>query len=81
MNVVKFMTYWGYWHLYRVVDGRHFLGHIDHRIGPTIKEVSEDQIKDVVDQLPSDDIYTTEQIQTFGNLSLTKLEEWVARGT
>ena len=79
-NDVDIVTVLGYWHLHRVVDGRHFFGFSDHRIGLSIREESKEILKDCTSQ-PTDEPYTKDQIESFGRLSLEELERWVKRGT
>lgn len=67
----------------RETNGRYFLGHVDHRIGPSVIEITEEKAKKmrVVENPPKPEPYTESQIKTFENLSLESLEQWVSRGT
>lgn len=40
----KVATYGMYFHLYREIEGRHFVGMIDHRIGQLISELTPEQV-------------------------------------
>ncbi len=45
--MVDIVSYCCYWHLHREVDGRHFFGHSDHRIGLSIRELKGEELKQV----------------------------------
>lgn len=96
-SVVNLVSLFGYWHLHRVLNGRHYFGHSDNRIGLTIRT----EMPGVVNNWTPrefkvwisfttkegklieywDEPYTEGQIKSFGNLTLEELEQWVERGT
>jgi hypothetical protein len=93
-NTVTILSDGWFW-MYRNVEDRHFLGIVDHRMGPAIKEVNFEDIQKMKKhpQFPypvyKDDNtvaynqecpYTEDQIRSFANLNLPTLEEWAARG-
>lgn len=91
-NKVSLVSLFGYWHLHRVLSGKHYFGHSDHRIGLSIRTENPDQ---VTNWTPRDfklwvsfttkegklieywdEPYTENQVKSFGNLSLEELEQW-----
>lgn len=95
-GVVSIVSLFGYWHLHRVVNGKHYFGHSDHRIGLSIRTETPDKVDDWTPREPkilreytdrqgerqsfTDEPYTSTQIKSFGELSYEALEKWVARG-
>ncbi len=95
-NDVKLVSYKGYYHLLREVNGVHYLGFSDHRIGLSVRTIDESEIqfrdrpfrieKMYSDQSGKlvdyiDEPYTESQIETFGNLTEEELIQWSLRGT
>jgi hypothetical protein len=92
-NEVNLISLFGYWHLHRVLNGKHYFGHSDHRIGLSIRTETPDMVKnwtprdfkvwvsfittegELIEYW--DEPYTENQIETFGNLTLEELEQWV----
>jgi hypothetical protein len=93
---VSLVSLHGHWHLHRVVNGKHYFGFSDHRLGLSIRTETPDKIKDLKPRdfkmlcsfIASDgdlieyldEPYTESQIKSFGNLTVEQLDEWVKRG-
>jgi hypothetical protein len=87
-DTVKLVSLFGYWHLHRVLNEKHYFGHSDNRIGLSVRTETADKVKDwtprefkIWQSSYWDEPYTESQITTFGNLTLEELERWVERGT
>lgn len=93
---VTLVSHKGYWHLHRELNGKHYLGHADFRIGLTIcsvdkldSDISTREPKltksytDETGELVTyeDEPYTESQIASFGKLTEEELIKWVERGT
>jgi hypothetical protein len=94
--MINIISLFGYWHLHREINGKHYFGHSDTRIGLTIRTESPDKVRDWKSKQPKefisfttkegklieywDEPYTESQIKSFGNLTLEELEKWVERG-
>jgi hypothetical protein len=91
-KLVSIVSLFGYWHLHRRVNGKDYFGHSDHRLGLTIRTELRDSIRDWSGRSPKieesftvngkiidyiDEPYTESQINSFRNLSIEELEEWV----
>lgn len=96
LNGVNLVSLFGYWHLHRVVNGRHFFANNHPLIGLTVTEELPSAVKDWrerdfqetrtfiekgEEKSYVDEPYTLGQIESFGKLTLEALERWVARGT
>ena len=93
---VNLISLFGHWHLHRVVNGKHYFGFSDHRIGLSIRTENPDRVRDwtprefkVLNSFIADDgdlieyldePYTESQIKSFGGLTVEQLDEWVKRG-
>jgi hypothetical protein len=96
-GAVNLVSLFGYWHLHRVLNDKHYFGFSDHRIGLSIRTETVDKVKDWTPREFKiwqsfstkegklieywDEPYTESQITTFGNLTLEELERWVELGT
>jgi hypothetical protein len=96
-GAVNLVSLFGYWHLHRVLNGKHYFGLSDHRIGLSIRTETVDKVKDWTQREFKiwqsfttkegklieywDEPYTESQITTFGNLTIEELERWVELGT
>ena len=96
-DTVKLVSLFGYWHLHRVLNGQHYFGHSDNRIGLSVRTETADKVKDWTPRVFKiwqsfttkegelieywDEPYTESQIKSFGNLTVEELEQWVKRGT
>jgi hypothetical protein len=96
-GAVNLVSLFGYWHLHRVLNDKHYFGFSDHRIGLSIRTETADKVKDWTPREFKiwqsfttkegklieywDEPYTESQIKSFGNLTLEELERWIERGT
>lgn len=96
-DAVNIVSLFGYWHLHRVLNEKHYFGFSDHRIGLSIRTETPDKVKDwtpreakIIKEFIdgegdpmtyTDEPYTEGQIKSFGGLTLEELERWVERGT
>jgi hypothetical protein len=96
-GVVNLVSLFGYWHLHKVLNGKHYFGFSDNRIGLSVTIETPDKVKDwtprefkIWESFTTkegklieywDEPYTESQITSFANLTLEELEQWVERGT
>jgi hypothetical protein len=45
-SLVNLISLFGYWHLHRVLNGKHYFGLSEHRLGLSIRTETADKVKD-----------------------------------
>lgn len=73
--MVRIVTYNGYYHMYKVIDGEHWVGMIDHRIGNLTNKITEEQANKLVD-VENGGCYTEFNIASFGRATIEQLKQF-----